>query len=329
MKRLAKVAESEAFRRARDAVSRIVPWVSLGFGLWSAFGLVRRYEQARIVAWLLAGAWLVALFLAALRWWSARRRNPSRWMRMGDYALVWTSQNLSQEILFFAIPFWVRSTTWGSRNAIFTALLFPLAATTLFDPFYFGKIAARTRLLFVHKALVAFAGLAFVVPVLWGMHTIRALVIAGALSGAMAAFAGSGRRRARNGLVGGILGGILAFGAGDWIAPVPMRMESGVFAKGVVGRIPSDTLRVARSGSELWAWTPVFAPSGLDDSIVHRWFRDDRLVAEVPLVLHGGRKEGFRTWSSSRKAASVPGEVRLEVWTSGGQLVGDMSISVR
>lgn len=329
MKRLLEIGDSAAVGWVRSTVVRFMPWISLAAGLWSAFGFVRRYEQARIVAWLLAGAWLVAFVLASFRWWAAKRRNPSRWLKFGDYALVWTAQNLSQEILFFSIPFWVRSTTWSSRNALFTALLFVLAATTLFDPLYFGKIAARTRLLLIHKALVAFAGLAFVVPALAGAHTAEALAVAGGLAGATAALAVGGRRWIRTSISGGVVGALVAIAASGWIPPVPLRVESGVFARGVHGRIPSDTLSGAATGTELWAWTPVFAPAGLSDTVVHRWYRDDRLVAEVPLVLHGGRKEGFRTWSSSRRAANVPGTVRLDVSTTGGQLVGRMSIPVR
>jgi len=327
--RLLAIQESAAFRWLRSTVVRFMPWISLAAGLWSAFGFVRRYEQARIVAWMLAGAWLVAFVLASLRWWAAKRRNPSRWLRFGDFALVWTAQNLSQEILFFTIPFWVRSTTWSSRNAIFTSLLFALAATTLFDPLYFGKIAARTRLLLVHKALVAFAGLAFVVPALAGAHTSEALAVAGGLAGATAGLAVGGRRWIRTSATGGVVGVLASIAASGWIPPVPLRVESGVIAKGVHGRIPSDTLSVAATGTELWAWTPVFAPAGLSDTVVHRWYRDDRLVAEIPLALRGGRKDGFRTWSSSRRAADAPGEVRLDVSTNGGQLVGRMTIPVR
>lgn len=329
MNRLLSLQESPQVRWLRSTVVRFMPWISLGAGLWSAFGFVRRYEQARIVAWMLAGAWLVAFVLASLRWWAAKRRNPSWWLRFGDYALVWTAQNLSQEILFFTIPFWVRSTTWSSRNALFTSLLFVLAATTLIDPLYFGKIASRTRLLLLHKAMVAFAGLAFVVPALAGAHTSEALALAGGLAGATAALAADGRRWLRKVVLGGAAGVLAAISASGWIPPVPLRVDSGAFATGVHGRIPSDTLSVASVGTELWAWTPVFAPAGLSDTVVHRWYRDDRLVAEVPLALHGGRKEGFRTWSSSRRAADAPGTVRLDVSTTGGQLVGRMSISVR
>lgn len=329
MNRLQAFQESKAFRWLRPAVLRSMPWISLAAGLWSAFGFVRRYEQALLVAWMLAGAWLVAFVLASLRWWAAKRRNPSPWLRFGDYALVWTAQNLSQEILFFTIPFWARSTTWSSRNAVFTSLLFVLAATTLFDPLYFGKIAARTRSLLVHKALVAFAGLAFVVPALAGAHTSEALAVAGGLAGATAASAAGGRRWIRTSVSGGVVGVLVAIAASGWIPPVPLRVESGVFATGVHGRIPSDSLSRAAVGTELWAWTPVFAPAGLSDTVVHRWYRDDRLLAEIPLALHGGRMEGFRTWSSSRRAANAPGTVRLDVSTTGGQLVGRMTISVR
>ena len=304
------------------------PWASLAFGLWNAFGVVRHYEQARWVAWMLAGMWGVFAAIAWIRH-RARRKGSSRKTEIVVYLFSWASQSLSQEILFFVLPFWIRSTTWGSRNAPFTVLLLVLAASTLYDPLYMERIAGRTRLLLVHKALVAFAGLAFVVPALVGTHTVRALALAGALAGMATGFAIPGPRRGALVAVGLLAGGLLAAAAAPWIAPVPLRIEHGVFASGVRDKRPLDTLRAVRSGAELWAFTPVFAPAGLDDRVFHVWSRDGREVARVSLPLHGGRKEGFRTWSSSRRATAEPGDVELEVATADGQLVGTMTISVR
>ncbi len=84
MSRLLAIQESTAFRWLRSTAIRLMPWISLALGLWSAFGFVRRYEQAKTVAWMLAGAWLVAFVLASLRWWAARRRDPSRWIGFGQ-----------------------------------------------------------------------------------------------------------------------------------------------------------------------------------------------------------------------------------------------------
>jgi hypothetical protein len=305
------------------------PWVSLAFGLWNAFGVVRHYEQARWVAWMLAGAWLVFAALAWIRWRAQARGGAGRRTEIVIYLFSWASQSLSQEILFFVLPFWIRSTTWSSHNAPFTVLLLLLAASTLYDPLYMERIAGRTRLLLVHKALVAFAGLAFVVPVLMGAHTLRALALAGGLAGLATAFAVRTRRTIAVPVLGACAGAVLAVGMSDWIAPVPLRIEHGVFSRGVRGKCPVDTLRSAQPGSELWAWTPVFAPSGLTDTVFHVWSRDGRELARIPLPLHGGRKEGFRIWSSSRRAAASAGDVELEVVTAGGQLVGAMTISVR
>lgn len=315
--------------RAWFAFRPYAPWVSLAFGLWNAFGVVRHYEQARWVAWMLAGAWLV---FAALAWIRRRARaegGAGRRTEIVLYLFSWASQSLSQEILFFVLPFWVRSTTWTSRNAPFTVLLLLLAASTLYDPLYMERIAGRTRILLVHKALVAFAGLAFVVPVLAGAHTLQALALAGALAGLATALAVPTRPRIAAPLAGALAGAALAVGLNDWIAPVPLRVDRGVFSSGVVARVPVDTLRTARAGAELWAWTPVFAPAGLDDTVVHLWSRDGREVSRIALALHGGRKEGYRTWSSSRRAPAEPGDVRLDVSTLDGQLVGRLTIPVK
>jgi len=157
----------------------------------------------------------------------------------------------------------------------------------------------------------------------------RALALAGGLAGLATAFAVRTRRTIAVPVLGACAGAVLAVGTSDWIAPVPLRIEHGVFSRGVRGKCPVDTLRSAQPGSELWAWTPVFAPSGLTDTVFHVWSRDGRELARIPLPLHGGRKEGFRTWSSSRRAAASAGDVELEVVTAGGQLVGAMTISVR
>jgi len=85
---------------------------------------------------------------------------------------------------------------------------------------------------------------------------------------------------------------------------------------------------VAKRGIELWAFTPVFAPSGLSDTLVHAWSRDGRECARVRLPLLGGRAKGFRVWSSSALAAAGRGTASVETFTGEGQLVGRMTIPV-
>lgn len=303
-----------------------MPFVSLAMGLWSAFFVVRRYDQAQRLAWLLGAMWLFLGLLALVR--RKLPEQPSRGQRIGAFVLAWVAQSASQEILFFVLPFWIRSTTWTSRNAIFTALLVALAATVVVDPIY-QWILARLRVAMLHKALVQFAALAFLVPVATGLHTLAALALAGALAGVVAAMALKAGRPWAALPLGAIAGALCAVGASGWIAPVPLRLEHGVFASGVVQRNPSDTLSVCPRGRTLWAWTPVFAPAGMRDSLVHAWSRDGRELSQTRLEVQGGRKSGFRTWSVSSRAAAEPGEVTLEIRTVDGQIVGRMSISVK
>lgn len=329
---MTKTGKAVWAERLRTVWSRLQPyaaWVSLAIGMWSAFGVVRHYEQARRVAWLLAGIWVAFAALAWFRNRTARDREAPRWLGPLLFALAWIAQSMSQEILFFVLPFWIRSTTWTSMNALFTILLVALAGATVFDPVYQKRIAPRTKWLLLHKSLVAFAGLAFIVPVLLGAHTSRALALAGALAGFATGFAVAGRRRILAVPAFALAGAIAASVCRPWIAPVPLRIESGRFASGVEARKPLDTLVQAAAGTELWAYTPVFAPSGMTDTLVHDWSANGRKVASVRLGLQGGRKEGFRTWSSSRWAAAQAGAVQVDVNTSGGQLVGRLTIPVK
>jgi len=324
-----KSAWLESAKRLWAKVQPIAPWVSLAIGIWSAFGVVRHYEQARRVAWLLGGIWIAFGALAWLREKTSRDAHAPKWLGPLLFGLAWIAQSMSQEILFFVLPFWIRSTTWSSMNAPFTLLLVVLAGATVFDPVYQGRIAPRTKWLLVHKTLVAFAGLAFVVPVLLGAHTSRALALAGALAGFATGFAVRGRRRILAVPAFALAGAISANICRPWIAPVPLRIESGMFTTGVKDKRPVDTLDQVDHGKELWAYTPVFAPSGMTDTLVHDWTANGQNVASVRLGLQGGRKEGFRTWSSSRWSSAKPGEVQVDVNTSGGQLVGRLTIPVK
>ena len=308
----------------RNRIRLAAPWISLAMGLWSAFFVVRRYEQARRVAWLLGAAWVVLGLLALVR---AAIPDDRKWKGKVDFGLVWIAQSASQEILFFVVPFWIRSTTWTSRNAPFTAALLLLCATVLVDPVY-QWIVRDLRAAVVHKSLVQFTALAFLVPVFTGTHTLEALALAGALAGGIATTASRLGRPWVAIPTGIFLGAALATAAAPWIAPVPLRVEGGVFCSGVARRLPTDTLRSCPRGRELWAYTPVFAPAGLSDTLTQSWSRDGRELARVHLPLSGGRAEGYRTWSSSALAGSRPGEVSLETSLGSGQIVGRMTIPV-
>lgn len=300
--------------------------ISLLCGLWSAFFASRSWEEVHWIGWLLAIAWGASALVPPLVRLAgdAPPTHPAAAFR---WLVSVAAQNSSQEVLFFVLPFWIRSTTFTSSNAAFTLLLLATAAATLFDPLYLGRIVALQRRNALFRALVLFAGLDFLLPAITARSTVECAILAGAWSGASAGF-GLARRSARGLLWGGIAGLLLAWTAHDAIAPVPLHLRHPVLCSGVLDHAPVDTLSEVSRGSEPSFWTPVFAPPGRTDSVIHEWHRDGRVVATVRLPLSGGREKGFRTWSTSRCVATRPGAALVEVRLADGQLLGRRRFSV-
>ena len=86
----------QRLEKAWKAFRPWAPWVSLGFGLWNAFGVVRHYEQARWVAWMLAGLWIVFGALAWIRRRAKAAGETGRRTEIVLYLFSWASQSLSQ-----------------------------------------------------------------------------------------------------------------------------------------------------------------------------------------------------------------------------------------
>jgi hypothetical protein len=85
-------------------------------------------------------------------------------------------------------------------------------------------------------------------------------------------------------------------------------------------------------GGKLYLYSAVFAPYRLTTQIVHRWeWRDPRNGNWLPqetvrFTIHGGRADGFRTYSLRR--APNPGEWRVNIATADGRAIGRMRFSV-
>ncbi len=64
---------------------------------------------------------------------------------------------------------------------------------------------------------------------------------------------------------------------------------------------------------------------GAPTTVTHRWFYNDKLVAEVPLNVEGSR---FRTWSSKRIPPQDGGIWKVEVVGESGQALGEIDFRV-
>ncbi len=85
-------------------------------------------------------------------------------------------------------------------------------------------------------------------------------------------------------------------------------------------------------GDSLYAYNAIFSPTNLDTRIVHEWqYQDEKTgewmtFARIPLLLSGGRSEGFRTYSA--KSNLTPGDWRVNIATPQGQLLGRINFRI-
>ena len=85
-------------------------------------------------------------------------------------------------------------------------------------------------------------------------------------------------------------------------------------------------------GGKLYLYSAVFAPYRLTTDIVHHWeWRDPVNGKWVPqetvrFTIHGGRADGYRTYSFKR--APNPGQWRVNIATPDGRAIGRMRFSV-
>jgi hypothetical protein len=85
-------------------------------------------------------------------------------------------------------------------------------------------------------------------------------------------------------------------------------------------------------GESAYAYSAVFAPSGLSVTIRHEWQRYDETAKQwkttdvIVFPINGGRDGGYRGYSI--KSNITPGEWRVNVITQYGQLIGQITFSV-
>ena len=118
-----------------------------------------------------------------------------------------------------------------------------------------------------------------------------------------------------------------------WIPPAPLFLARATLARDVVGGDPVAPLGPTLGVDDLRglvAFTAVYAPAGLRQPIAHVWRREGRVVSVVPLSpVHGGRRDGFRTFSRKTVVPSDPwGRWSVDVVTDSGQLIGRLRFRV-
>jgi hypothetical protein len=324
---------TELLRRFPRAVA-VFGFVS---GLASFLLVDRQASLAKAIAVVMLVSWLWLVLESTLR------RCVARWFGfdLPPPLLRYATQMIHQESLFFVLPFFAITTTWNSGQALFTGLLGAAALASITDPLYYKGLAARRWVFMAFHGLTLFAVLLTALPIILHLSTPQAYVwslgVAAALS--FPSLAGSlrpaGWRRWAISLgLMALLGG-LGWQARLWVPPSTLWLGEVALSEQFddFSRKPGVSLQrisAAQLKSQgLYAYTAINAPRGLKERIYHVWQRDGRTVDRIALDIHGGGKEGYRSWTHKRNfPAEVVGDWQVRVLTEAGQMIGVLRFEV-
>ena len=290
----------------------------------------RNFAFVRVAVIHLSFIWLSSLILPKL---FNHPRLSQRWVPTVQLLVNFFNKNFYQQMLFFVLPIYFASATLGSLNIVFVVLVGLSALLSTLDLIYDRHLSVRRNLAAGFFAFNLFALINVMLPILWSVSNTQTtrisgvLAFAGFLSLAYPASQSIIRRMALVFGIGLIILGVVELGRA-FIPPAPLRLASAEFGTDVAReslQIVSPLTELNSAGPlQLNGLTAIKAPLGLQEKLQHRWYENGKLVCPSPFYnVVGGREEGFRLWTGCAFNNVQPHtELRLDIETEGGQLVG-------
>jgi hypothetical protein len=295
-------------------------------------------ERYHLVLWVvlfLALAWIATLYFGRAVF--ADEAAPGLVHELTSYL----TRALYQETLFFLLPFYAYSTVIDSPNVFFVVLLGGLAVVACIDLWFDRWLRTRPVFALTFFAIVAFAAINLLLPLIAGLEPRIAAPAAALLAiGAAAPLAlrtapktmGARMRLMATAVV--ML--VVAVGLPSLIPPVPLRLQRATFGSGidpgslVLADALPDPATLGQISGVLVVVAEVFAPSALPANVRLEWWRDGELLRvsrEVEITAHA---QGFRVWDSWRpdSGSVIPGHYRVILRTSGRRVFGVATITV-
>ncbi len=310
-------------------------WFHSSYSLLLGVGVMwlgtKNFTYLRLAVFHIAFIWLSSL---ALPWIAGIRRIPEQWRRRLRLLINYFQRNFYQQLLFFILPIYYLSATWGAVNMLFVLLVAVSALLATMDIIYDRYLTVKKWLPAVFFAFNLFACINVMLPVVWNFRNFFALRLSALLALAgFASFSFAQRGvKARDRLVSIVAAALLLAGISEigrpLIPPAPLRLLKSGFGLGwdeENNRLRAPLSELPGGGPwKIYALSAIGAPLGLKDRVSHRWYLDGKLVYVSPLIrLSGGRKDGFhlRTFRTLKhiRFASL---LRVDVRTAAGQLIG-------
>ena len=315
-----------------------VSFASLTGGVLTLFVFRRGLPNVAWIVGYLLLLWLVFAVLVELR--QPLAESGRRAGRLVVTAADYTIQTLYHGLLLFVLPAYYASATLTSLNVVFLVVLVLLAILATFDPWYRALVHPRPWLGYVFFVISIFAALNVALPLV-GLAPILALM-ASAFAASLAitpvvrrAGGRTWRAALRVTVALGVVAAALAAVGRAWIPPAPLFMARAALVWDLpdldaIEALPT-TLSVADVKERgLVAYTAIYAPAGLRQSVSHVWRHRGRVIQVVSLApVLGGRREGYRTYS--RKTSfpdDAEGRWSVDVVTASGQLIGRLRFRI-
>jgi hypothetical protein len=311
---------------------------SLGMGFTVLFVFRRGVPH---VAWIVG--YLLLLWLLFVVLVEVRAPLERRGQRLVVSVAHYTIQSLYHNLLLFVLPGYYAAATLTSANVLFLLVVALGALITAVDPWYRRLVHPRPWLEHALLGFATFAALNVALPLV-GVRPIIALEGSAAL--AVLALTPAFRHsmatswsRAHAWAVGlALLAVVLAWYGRALVPPAPLFLARAVPARAVTMLEPVDPVRggsVAAATVAEWggiaAYTAIYAPAGLSQSVEHVWYRDGALLTRIQLLtpVRGGRTQGFRTYSRNEELRPpLAGRYTVDVRTASGQLIGRLRFTV-
>ncbi len=269
---------------------------ALGFGVFVMLFARKGLAYADKLLMILPISWL--LLFIALRFivgpanTSPDERVAKRGLRVVTNYII---KNLYQQMFFFLVPLYAASATWSmaSRNFWLPPLLLACAVLSTLDVIFDHFIMGRRRLASVMYGICLFGVLNLMLPMVFGMTHLHALMIAAATTAPAIALLSF---NVRDVFSAKGLGLTLAAAAGLTIAawvgraaipPAPLALVEGAVGHGTPGSyegLPGKKLYLREEQLDgLRCGTLASEPGGIHDDLVHVWRHNGELVSRVPV----------------------------------------------
>jgi hypothetical protein len=329
----APAGQAGAWQRLLEGLHRhryVLAPISFGVGLASFLLIERREYLAQWLAVLLILGWVLLI----------AEETAVRVLRLPVALVRYGLQAVQQETFFFALPFFLHTTTWSTGQGAFTGLAIVAALCSMWDPLYYGAIANRPWLYILFHTFSVFIGTIVIAPLMLHLTTGQTLVLASVFAPVLAVpsllhLVGRGPGRQLVVVAAAVGLSALANWARPYVPPATLWVRE-AFATDAVNAATREPNLILDSVSAaqvhtlgLYAYTTIHAPRGLREQVFHRWMQNGREVDRIPLEIRGGREEGYRAWSFKRGFPADPrGKWDVEIVTEGGQRIGAFAFDV-